>query len=158
MSETENASAGGRNFKQSDRTRLRRKIKSMVSASPGLIASKYVNQIVEETDEFGDQKTVRREVELMIREGLLEQRSLTKSGKTYDNLHVPEYRLNGKLVSIRAMVGSRENVHGLTFDAIRYRLLEGLTPYEALKIPKTEPGKLRSATEDWRSGDDDLPF
>gem|GEM_PF-3973043 len=145
-----------RSYSQSTRTKLRRRIIALVGATPNMIAHKYVTQIADETDEFGSAGEIRRELNLMIRERLLIETPKTIRDKVYDNISLPEYRLYGKLVSIRDMVAHKCNSHKLSFEAIRKRLLQGLTPEQALSIPKTTRGKLRAAVEeetkeDWGS-------
>jgi hypothetical protein len=134
-----------------EKTKLRRRILTLVGGDSGRIADYYCSRLAEKTDEFGSKREIRRELEVIIRERLIVETKVVANGTTYNNLSLPVYRLAGRIVTIRQMAASPSNRHGFTFDTIRKRLHEGLTPEQALMIPPVGRGKLAAAVDEFES-------
>jgi hypothetical protein len=83
----------------------------------------------------------------MIREGLLAQRTESVGGRSYDNVYPPVYRLYGREMTVRQIHKDPRNVHQLSYNTVRERLLAGMEPKEALATPPTTKGEIRAIVQ-----------
>jgi len=79
---------------------------------------------------------IRLATEELIKSNQLIEKKQTIDGTIYKNLFLPEYILYGKIYSIRGLTNSEYNIHNLSYDSIRNRLIKGLSPELALSTPQ----------------------
>lgn len=122
---------------------LRQLIRSAVTVTANQIADYYVKQIFASDDSY-TRNQIRAELEEMIKQGaLMKIHSNDRNGKLLTLIMMPEYTLAGEPVTIREMVNHPANIHSFTYEAIRKRLRQGMTPDQALSVKQMKKGRLK---------------
>jgi len=130
----------GKEITRSDKARLRTRIGNAVRRAPGTIADIYSSAIAKD---LGVSKSVvRKELEEMIKKKLLIEVNEFRGGRWYDNIYPPVYKIFGREVTLRELARHERNVHKLSYNTIRQRLLAGMEPREALATPPKTRGEI----------------
>lgn len=118
---------------------LRRRILTEIGEG-GMIASRLTSKV--HRGEGGKEwlsAEIRDEIERLIESGQIIRRTEDRGGRHFANCYRfgPAFDLCGESLTVRQLADHPRNVHGLAANAIKLRLLRGLSAADALAEPPT---------------------